>query len=719
MSKSFIYSLVICMIMPFFNPYLHVKAETDLMTIERYYIGDEYISGHTSVKNARIKVFDGYDSFPSILGAKANEKGDFKLVYKPYNPSAGKDIILEVYDENGDFVDDEIVTMRSERPFQVSPVNTDTENITFSGNSFSRVDLVANDKVIATSSQRNMKAPKLNPGEFLTFNFHLSTGDIVTIKKVVALSKKDLFIYPMSNSSERIKGTVSIPNAHLLYYVGYLPYYFDRNRLIEFYADENGNFNKEKATGGVFPNFYVCVFDPIFDNFIGYGEPEYLSGLQINPITNLSTEISGRATPNQGIEITNLDTKELLGVTTTDDFGFYKLAVSNLVADDFISVRAYSTKTGISISKKTDVQKVYINDINDASEMITGNSSFGTSVTVEVTPPTIQQLSVNVSASKTKIYGPYPIAEGRDFSLKTGRLASGSKVSLTFKKNSEKATMPIMTVKKVLTPAPSKSNAVIVNNKGKADVAKFKNIPVGATIKAYTTKTGGLPVRSLKSTTTSAELVFSQLGKVNGNLYVTVTIPGLIESDRVAISYLGEQSDTISSKQVKTTNNKGKSDIVSVSNIAVSDVIKIYSRTNQLLVSKKVMSGKSISISLKQLGTKTSFMYVTITKSGMLESKKTAISFKGEVTKALSSKKVKITNHKKKSDLISVTNLKKNDLIYVYNSKKKKIASKKATSSSVLIRIKQIGVKKGYVYLTVKSDGMLESSKVKVYFKSE
>lgn len=55
----------------------------------------------------------------------------------------------------------------------------------------------------------------------------------------------------------------------------------------------------------------------------------------------------------------------------------------------------------------------------------------------------------------------------------------------------------------------------------------------------------------------------------------------------------------------------------------------------------------------------------------------------------------------------------------MFTIQKEKIASKKATSSSVLIRIKQIGVKKGYVYLTVKSDGMLESSKVKVYFKSE
>ncbi|WP_026568313.1 hypothetical protein [Bacillus sp. UNC41MFS5] len=675
-NKSFIYLLVICMIMPFFNPYLHVKAETDLTTTEKFYIGDEYISGHTYIKNARIKVMSD-SGFPFIFGAKTNEDGDFKLVYKSYYRSVGSDIKLGVYDEKGTLVDTEIVTMRSERPFQVSPVSSDTESITFSGNGFSRVDLVANDKVLATSSQRTMKAPKLNPGEFLTFNFHLSTGDIVTIKKIVSLSNKDIFIYPMSDSSERTKGTVSIPNAHLLYYVDDLGSAYEQNRLIEFYADENGDFSKDKGAGGVVPYFYVCVFDPIFDNFIGKGEPEYLPALQINPITNLSTEISGRATPNQGIEITNIDTNEQLGVTTTDDFGFYKLAVSNLVADDFISVKAYSNETGKSISRKTDVQKVYINDINDASEMITGNSSFGTSVTVEVTPPSIQQLSLNASASKSKIYGPYPITEGRDFSLKTGRLASGSKVSLTFKKNSENVTMPTMTVKKVLTPAPSKSNVVIVNNKGKADIVKFKNMPAGATIKAYTTKTGGLPVRSLKLTTTSAELVFSQLGKVNGSLYVTVTNPGLKESDRVAISYLGEQSDTISSKQVKTTNNRGKSDIVSVSNIAVSDVIKIYSRTNQLLASKKVMSGKSISLSLRQLGTKASFMYVTITKNGMLESKKTAISYKGEVTQALNSKKVKITNHKKKSDVITVTNLKKNDLIYVYNSKKKKSLQRK------------------------------------------
>ncbi|NHC42768.1 hypothetical protein G6549_22880 [Bacillus sp. MM2020_1] len=718
-NKSFFYVLIVCIILPFFQPYVDVKAETDITTTDKYYMGDEYISGHTSVKNAQIKVID------NIFGAKANENGDFKLVYNSKYLKAGSDIKLGVYNEEDALVDTEIVTIRSDRQFLVSPLTTETETITFSGNSFSRVDLVAEGKVVATSPQRTMKAPKLTPGEFLTFDFRLSTGETVRVKKMVSLSSKDIFIYPMSNLSGRTKGTVSIPNAHLYYYVDNLWDAYQQNRLIEFYADEKGNFSQDFGTAmGIVPYFYVCVMEPVFDNFIGYGEPEYLEqSITLNPITNLSEEISGRATPNQTIEITDLDTKELIGETSSDDFGYYKLAVSQLVTDDFISVKAYSKEHPERVAtRKTDVQRVYINDMNDASDTITGNSSFGTSVSVEVTSPTQQSLvtTLAVTVPSKKIYGPYSITEGRDFSLKTGRLASGSKVSLTFAKNGAKATLPAMTVNKVLTPAPSKTNVAVVNNKGTADAVTFKNILAGATVKVYTTKTGGVPVKTLKATTTSAKLSIPQLGRVTGTLYVTITNPGLKESDRVAISYLGEHSDAISSKLVKVINYKGKSDVVSIRNIAASDVINVYSSKNQLLATKRGKSGTTYSYSYKQFGTKANYIYVTITKSGMLESPKTKVTFLGEPSPALKAEQVKVTNNKRKSDVVTVCKIAVSDVIQVYSSKNQLLATKKVKSgTSISLSIKQLGSKASYIYVTNTKSGMVKSPKTKISFKKE
>ncbi|MED1471637.1 hypothetical protein [Bacillus salipaludis] len=631
-NKGFLYLLVISIILPFFNPYIAAKAETDLTTTEKYYIGDEYISGHTSVENAKIKVISKYmNGIDYISGAKANKNGDFKLVYNPYNPIAGTDVQLGVYNEENTLVDTEIVTIRSDRHFPVSPINTETENIIFSGNSFSSVDLVRNGQVIATTSQRSMKAPKLNPGDFLTFNFKLSTGDVVRVKKTVFLSGKDILIYPMSNFSGRTKGKVSIPNAHLLYYIDDLMY-----GSVEFRADANGNFNQTIKAGGIVPYFYVCVFEPEFDNYIGKGEPEYIEQpVKINPITNLSTEISGRATPNQVIEVTDIDTNTLIGVTNSDDYGYYKLGVTNLVADDLISVKAYSTENPEKfVSSKTDVQKVYINEIDDASNVISGVSSFGTSVSVAVTPPTTKPLfktmSLTATALNTKNFGPYPITEGRAFSLKTGRIASGSKVSLTFMKNGEKTTLPAKIVNHILTPAMLKKDVAVINKKGKKDTVTFKNIKPGSTVRAYTKNTGGSLIKSLKSTSTSAVLTITQLGKVKGTVYVTITNPGLKESDRVAVSYLGEQSDSISKHYVKVTNNKRKKDIVSISKVTKSDIIKVYSSKNKLLASKEVKKGTSTSFSFKQLGARAGFIYVTITKKGMLASPKTKVSFKKE-----------------------------------------------------------------------------------------
>ncbi|MEH7307904.1 outer membrane protein assembly factor BamB family protein [Neobacillus drentensis] len=92
-----------------------------------------------------------------------------------------------------------------------------------------------------------------------------------------------------------------------------------------------------------------------------------------------------------------------------------------------------------------------------------------------------------------------------------------------------------------------------------------------------------------------------------------------------------------------------------------------------------------------------------------------------EKSPALKSGQVKLTNNKSKSDTVKVTGLKKGDTIKIYNasSKGKLLATKKASSSSTTISIKQLGKKAGKVYLTVTRTGMSESSRTAVAFKSE
>jgi hypothetical protein len=111
---------------------------------------------------------------------------------------------------------------------------------------------------------------------------------------------------------------------------------------------------------------------------------------------------------------------------------------------------------------------------------------------------------------------------------------------------------------------------------------------------------------------------------------------------------------------------------------------------------------------------------VTVTQPGLTESKRVAVSFAGEQTNALKASQVKITNNKNKNDTIAVSSIKKGDVVKVYNADGKQLAkSEAAKGTSTSITIKQLGTKKGTVYLTVTSSGMKESHKTAVSYSAE
>ncbi|MBI0578002.1 NPCBM/NEW2 domain-containing protein [Neobacillus cucumis] len=171
--------------------------------------------------------------------------------------------------------------------------------------------------------------------------------------------------------------------------------------------------------------------------------------------------------------------------------------------------------------------------------------------------------------------------------------------------------------------------------------------------------------------------------------------------------------------QIKAVNYTGKKDVVTISNVAKGDIIKVYASTGKLIATSPKATGSTVTFWIPQIGPKNGKLYLSSKRGTMLESSKTPVSFTGEKTSASKLKKVTIKNNKKKSDIITVKGLQKYDTVYVYNKKGTLIAFKKAKSSNVTIYVKQLGIKKGYVYLTVRADGMTTSSKVKVSHKAE
>jgi len=187
-------------------------------------------------------------------------------------------------------------------------------------------------------------------------------------------------------------------------------------------------------------------------------------------------------------------------------------------------------------------------------------------------------------------------------------------------------------VKVSMKTSPLKSSQVkVVNNTGKNDTVTVSSIGTGDMVKVYSASKGGKLLASKKSTGTKVSLSIKQLGVKTGKVYMTVTKSGIVESNRVGISYKGEKSKALKATQVKIANNKGKNDTITVSTIAKGDTIKVYSKgTGGKLLASKKSTGKTVTLSVKQLGKSSGKVYVTITKSQMTASNRVGISYKAE-----------------------------------------------------------------------------------------
>jgi len=268
----------------------------------------------------------------------------------------------------------------------------------------------------------------------------------------------------------------------------------------------------------------------------------------------------------------------------------------------------------------------------------------------------------------------------------------------------------------------SASKVKLENNKGKDDKISVSGLVKGDVIKVYNASSKGQVIAQNTAGSSTLTLSVKQIGLKSGKVYISVTKAGMTESSRVGISYTGEQSDPLKVSQVKVYNNKGKTDAVNISGVSKGDTIKVYNASSKgKLLATKQVTGTSGSISIKQLGTKSGKVYVTITKSGMKESGRTAVSYKGEQTTALKSSQIKVTNNKKKNDTIVVKGIAKGDTIKVYNASKnwKLLASGTSKGTSSTLTVKQLGTKSGKVYITITKSGMTESSRTSVSFKKE
>ena len=269
-------------------------------------------------------------------------------------------------------------------------------------------------------------------------------------------------------------------------------------------------------------------------------------------------------------------------------------------------------------------------------------------------------------------------------------------------------------------------NPLLTNRPQTPTVNKVDNFTTNITGKAkanttVTLKVGSKVIKEAKANSKGAfaMTVAKQIAGTTLSFYARDSKGGVSVANNIKVTKA--VSPKINAKNINVINNKDKPDTVTVKGLKKNDIVKVYNSKGKLLATSKKVSGTSITMSIKQLGEKAGKVDITVTKSEMTESSRTAVSFTGEKSATIKASQVKIINNKGKADTVTVIGLKKGDSIKVYNasSKGKQLATKKATGSSVTLSIKQLGTKAGKVYITVTKTGMRESSRTAASYNSE
>ena len=281
-----------------------------------------------------------------------------------------------------------------------------------------------------------------------------------------------------------------------------------------------------------------------------------------------------------------------------------------------------------------------------------------------------------------------------------------------------------------VSDAPLPDNVTITNNANMADTIYVCGISPGDMLKLYRSRTGGnaLTSATAKSNSTDVTMSISQLGAAGGTAYISNTTKGMHESDRVAVTFSAEgNSDEIIPGNVTITNNVAKPDTIYVTGLAAKEVIKVYTQQvgGNLLGSSTVSSNNSdATVTISQLGVNGGCVYISETTPGFAESSRIAVGYDAEsISSGVTSDNIVVTNNAGVADTVVASGVSSGDVINVYRYATGGALLGTTTVASgntvATVSISQLGTSSGVVYVSVKSSGILESSRVPISYSSE
>jgi trimeric autotransporter adhesin len=290
------------------------------------------------------------------------------------------------------------------------------------------------------------------------------------------------------------------------------------------------------------------------------------------------------------------------------------------------------------------------------------------------------------------------------------------------------------------TTAPDPADITVTNNlAGTPDTVTVTNLTAYDIVKVYTTASGGTPIGVTVAFGTSATVYISQLG-LAGTAYVTVTSGSSDESARTAVGFSCELKATAPlSADISIQNNKtGNLDIVSVSNLDIGDIVRVYSASyGPATLGTGVSTGASVDIYINQIGIAASSVFVTVQGINEVESDRTAATYSSEITPVLLVSSVTVTNNyytetsgaqtPGTEDTVAISGAEPGDIVNIYQASlgtatwisPMTVANADIVNGIVTIKIAQLGTTAGKIYVTITETGKAESKRVLISFAAE
>lgn len=272
-----------------------------------------------------------------------------------------------------------------------------------------------------------------------------------------------------------------------------------------------------------------------------------------------------------------------------------------------------------------------------------------------------------------------------------------------------------------------KESIVINNNSGKPDTITLTGLLPNEVVKVYDLAKDGNLLGSAKVAANDTKVVISitQLGTSSGSVYISRSSSNKVESDRVKVDYLEEQSsDNPKAENIVVTNNAGSADTVQVNGISAGDVVNVYdsAKGGNLLGTAAVEgTGMQATVSIPQLGTNGGSVYISIVNSNKCESSRTQVAFQPEFkSTAPSANKITIVNNVGIASTVTVNGLTGYDVVNVYNYDQGGTLLGSATvgqyDTGATVSVAQLGENAGSVFVSVISKGKLESDRTKAEY---